>query len=292
MTDKNQYFYLKMGIPRGPFSWHEFVQLAKNEKIKAKTACIRNDELSRPASIFFGENWNKIASLIENKNQQVLDKRQKDREELKREREQRKLESLAEHQQEIKQPERKSVIPELQPPRLLRTVTPPTIPSPQLTTAYLAEGNYQTKSVIGIIGSGCLILGVFLPILRLPFIGSMDYLRGGTGDGVFVMALGAVAIVMTLCRTFRLLWLPGVASLGIMAFSILNFFGGMAEARRTLDNDLEGNPFRGIGEAMIGSVSLEWGWIVLIGGGVLVCVAAGLKPSVEPNNTGRNLSVE
>jgi hypothetical protein len=36
---KHEYFYLKLGVPRGPFTEQEFVELAKKGKIKASTSC-------------------------------------------------------------------------------------------------------------------------------------------------------------------------------------------------------------------------------------------------------------
>jgi membrane protein YdbS with pleckstrin-like domain len=60
---KHEYFYLKLGVPRGPFTEQEFVELAKKGKIKASTSCIRNDEPSKPANVFFGKSWDKIEAF-------------------------------------------------------------------------------------------------------------------------------------------------------------------------------------------------------------------------------------
>jgi hypothetical protein len=45
-----------------------------------------------------------------------------------------------------------------------------------------------TKSDIGIlIAAAVMALGAFCPIIRLPVVGSMNYMMGGRGDGVFVL---------------------------------------------------------------------------------------------------------
>jgi membrane protein YdbS with pleckstrin-like domain len=59
MSD-HQFFYMKMGMPKGPFTQRQFIELAKQGKIKATTDCIRNDEPSRPAQQFFGTMWPQI----------------------------------------------------------------------------------------------------------------------------------------------------------------------------------------------------------------------------------------
>ena len=286
MADNNQYFYLKMGIPRGPFTRDEFIQLAIEGKIKRNTSCIRNDDPSQPANVFFGNAWGKIQTTIEQKKQKAIDEKREANEKWERELEERQRAAEGERRRlelERQQLEQQRQA-ELAEQRLREQQQPPPIVDSNQSNygrsiGYQPSSNYQTKSVLGIIGSGCLIVGVFFPIIRLPIVGSLNYFKGGEGDGVFVLALGAIALLLTLCRAFTWLWLPGIASLGIMAFSLFNFFSLMDQAKRDLENELAGNPFRGIGEAMIGSVSLDWGWIILIGGGLMVCIAAGLQPS-------------
>ena len=59
----DEYFYLKFGIPRGPFSWPEFVELAKNRKVTSKTKCIVNDTPSVAATVLFGKHWPQIDKI-------------------------------------------------------------------------------------------------------------------------------------------------------------------------------------------------------------------------------------
>lgn len=58
-----EFFYLAWGVPKGPFTWEQFFDLAKNGKIKANTSCILNDTPSRPAKEFFGKNWDQIQEI-------------------------------------------------------------------------------------------------------------------------------------------------------------------------------------------------------------------------------------
>jgi hypothetical protein len=56
----------------------------------------------------------------------------------------------------------------------------------------------QSKQIIALIGAAVLCLGVFSPIVTIPLVGSMNYFRNGTGDGVVVLlfaALGAFAAI-------------------------------------------------------------------------------------------------
>jgi hypothetical protein len=54
--------------------------------------------------------------------------------------------------------------------------------------------------------------------------------------------------------------------------------------------ELADNPFRGIAEAMAGSVQLQWGWAVLVVGSVLLLVAAFSRDAMVPESNRANNS--
>ncbi len=51
----------------------------------------------------------------------------------------------------------------------------------------------------------------------------------------------------------------------------------IANAKSDLQRDLAGNPFAGLAEMVVGTVQLQWGWVLLIGGVVLVTTAVAIK---------------
>ena len=88
----DEYFYFKLGIPRGPFSWAEFVELAKNRKITSKTSCIVNDNPSILAPELFGKHWTQIAAIQEAAIQAENAEREAERQERNRQQELKRLE--------------------------------------------------------------------------------------------------------------------------------------------------------------------------------------------------------
>jgi hypothetical protein len=62
------------------------------------------------------------------------------------------------------------------------------------------------RQLLGILGSTLLFLGVFLPIVKLPVVGDLNYFANGRGDGVLVLGLA-------LYRSFLCL-LNGTANYG------------------------------------------------------------------------------
>lgn len=134
-----------------------------------------------------------------------------------------------------------------------------------------------TKQLLGIFGSIALFIGVFMPIVSIPIMGSMNYFQNGRGDGTIVLIFGAISLILALAKQFRGLWLTGLGSLGIMLFTFINFQSKISQAKTEMESQLAGNPFRGLAEIAMQSVQLQWGWAVLIVGAVLIIVAAAIK---------------
>lgn len=130
-------------------------------------------------------------------------------------------------------------------------------------------------------GSVLMIVGVFMPIVQIPIVGSLDYFRNGKGDGVAVLVLGVVSLLVALSNRYGWLWLTGVASLVTEGFTLVNFSRILAETQANLNTELAGNPFSSLADAMFQSVRLQWGWLPLIGGAILLLFAAGMKAAVS-----------
>ena len=134
-----------------------------------------------------------------------------------------------------------------------------------------------TKSVLGIVGSVLLFLGVFLPVISVPIVGGINYFRNGKPEGVIIVLLAIASLLITLRKSYRALWVTGVASLGILASTLIRLEVRMSQAKSKMESDLAGNPFKGIADVAMQSVQMQWGWAVLVIGSVLLIAAAAMK---------------
>ena len=151
-------------------------------------------------------------------------------------------------------------------------------PFSERSTQQTAGGQSITidKRVVGLAGCVILALGVFVPIIKLPIVGSMNYFNNGSGDGVFILGGAVVSLVLILANKYKALFVTSLASLGLLAYALFNFINQMAEIKTQMAESLAGNPFAGLGDLAMQSVQLEWGWIVLIVGAVLLMASAVL----------------
>ena len=127
---------------------------------------------------------------------------------------------------------------------------------------------------MGLIGSLLLLIGVLLPIIRLPMIGTMNYLGMERGDGVVIVLMAVLSIYFVLRkRPVKLFWTAS-GSLSMLTFTFVHFKWALHQGKAQMDS-LSDNPFRGLGELLLeNSVRIEWGWIVLVLGVVFLFISA------------------
>lgn len=145
---------------------------------------------------------------------------------------------------------------------------------------------YDAAFFVGLLGVVFLILGCFAPALHLPIVGSINLFRNGQGDGVLVLVIAGGSVLFLLRR-----WFPGVAASGLaagalLAFTYYNVTTRLSTITGDLDRELAGNPFRGVADALVAGIEIQWGWALLLVGVLLHLVAAFLAPRQSKSGTG------
>jgi hypothetical protein len=154
----------------------------------------------------------------------------------------------------------------------------------QLFDAPTSEGTpsniQQTKNLkvgLGLAGSIILFLGVFMPIASVPIQGNVNFFREGSVEAWLILTLAVSSFVVTVKKKYNVLWWTGVSSMIILAITYLDFQHKFEEIRAEMDDKLEDNPFRFMGDIMMNSFQLQWGWVVLVLGAALVIASVAIS---------------
>jgi hypothetical protein len=139
------------------------------------------------------------------------------------------------------------------------------------------EKDMDKRQTIGFAGAAALAIGVFVPLVSMPIVGSLTYFNNGKGDGVLVLALAVNSALIILAKKYRALWLTGLASLGLMGYTFLH----ITQAFAAMERKLATNPFRGLANAQ-----MQWGWALLVIGAMLLLAAAASKDTATPQPAG------
>ena len=158
------------------------------------------------------------------------------------------------------------------------------IPSPQSSSLeqdagqgfveVITDTNDDRKRLLGIVGSIILIIAVFTPVISVPILGSVNFLKLSEVTGAIVIALGIASLFLTLSRKYKELWFAGLGSLAVLALAFIRLQIRFFQAKSELARDLGDNPFGGLADLALNSIQLEWGWVLLILGAGLITAAA------------------
>src|SRR5690348_15652942 len=100
----------------------------------------------------------------------------------------------------------------------------------------------ETRILIGLAGSLCLMLGVFAPFASLPFVGSINILKYNPYVGSILIACALGGGWLSMVAAFRtMIWL-GIVGLAGTAFAAIEFELNISRAQSELTKTLAGNP--------------------------------------------------
>lgn len=145
----------------------------------------------------------------------------------------------------------------------------------------------ETKTLIGIAGVLCLILGIFAPFVSMPFLGAISILKFNGYVGAILFACAGVGGYFALKAAFKYMMYVGIAGLATTALTAVWFEYNLSRMRSQVDTELAGNPFAGIAGAMTQSVQLDWGVAILAIGAALLVVPAVVKSPDDNQSTSK-----
>jgi energy-converting hydrogenase Eha subunit E len=133
------------------------------------------------------------------------------------------------------------------------------------------------RQMFGLAGAALLIIGTFLPLVTMPIVGSLNYFLNGKGDGIYVVGYGGLAILFTLIKRYKLLWIPALLAIAQLTYALINFNQKLSEAAAMLENNI-------FGQGLASAIRLDWAWIVLYAGAALLVVAATRKEPAKDSD--------
>lgn len=140
---------------------------------------------------------------------------------------------------------------------------------------------FTKPQLIGFGGGILLLLGIFLPIVSMPIVGSVSIFSSGRVDGYILLGLTIVSLFFVFQNTLRLLKFTSVISLLMVLISFVYVVLKVNNLKGDLAKDLEGNPFGGLAQAMASTVQIQYGWVFLFIGSLLLVYIAFSKNTTK-----------
>jgi len=156
-------------------------------------------------------------------------------------------------------------------------ISAPSVKKPSGTTIDLTAINLQ--SILAFVGSFFLILGVFLPVINIPLSGQLNLFANGRGDGVIILILALAVVILAVLQHYTWVWVPALVMFALLSSKLINLLRLMAVIDKlTADLAADAGIFGGLLSLYGQGIQLQWGWVFLLIGMVLVL----LVPITDP----------
>ena len=131
----------------------------------------------------------------------------------------------------------------------------------------------QIRQFVGIVGSVILAVGVFMPSVQFPFVGSVTYIANAKGDGLIILILASISGFFVLQKRYKLLYYTSIGSFSLIGFTFVHFQNKISEMHRMMDRQLA--------DAALETIQLDYGWAFLGMGSLLLLMAAAANDNVR-----------
>ena len=130
------------------------------------------------------------------------------------------------------------------------------------------------RMLLAITAAILLVAGAFMPIVWFPFVGSVDYLRDGYGDGYILLIMAGLSLALAVTGRWKQVMVPALGSLAMILWTFLSVQDTISHARAGVAAELVGNPYQGLAASVMQSIQWQWGWVVLFAGSGLLVYSA------------------
>ena len=134
------------------------------------------------------------------------------------------------------------------------------------------------KQIIGIIGSLLLILGVFIPLVKIPIVGGITFYDNSKLEAIIVIAIAVVSVFLVVAKRYILLWISGIALLAVVSVrgiqTIQKLYSAKSTAEKIFGEKLTAKITGKLTNVAIDHVHISWGLIFLIVGAILIILCA------------------
>lgn len=106
----------------------------------------------------------------------------------------------------------------------------------------------------------CLLaIAVFLPLINLPIVGSINYFMDGQGDGRYILILALISAALCFTRYSRWVVIPGTLSLVILTFFLLSYKEHVGRTGLLENSGMFGE----FSKALTNTISISYGFVLM-----------------------------
>lgn len=133
----------------------------------------------------------------------------------------------------------------------------------------------DSRNIYSIIAIVFLILGTFAPLMNAPIVGSINYISNGRGDGIIIISLCFISLILVLLKRYKYLTYIGLITFVQITYLFYHIQTKIEGLSKT-NVPILGN--------MSKVISIQWGWVPLILGSLMLSIQSIIKFNTNENS--------
>ncbi|MEW6050208.1 MAG: hypothetical protein AB1644_04000 [Candidatus Zixiibacteriota bacterium] len=128
----------------------------------------------------------------------------------------------------------------------------------------------EIRQLIALVASALNATGAFLPMLGVPLLLDKNFFQLSKSGAWILIGLAGLSVLIVLLRKYRALYITGLASLGLVIYSLISIHERRSGYQQDLQQGMDKSPLQDIGVGFLKGVNIEYGWWVMVIGAVLL----------------------
>lgn len=134
--------------------------------------------------------------------------------------------------------------------------------------------DFTKQQILGFNGGVFLLLGVFLPVVSMPIVGTISIFSTGRIEGYALLALAVINLILVFKNKIQFLKVTSILSFLIVLIGFLYLVLRLYQVKADISSELKDNPFGGLAEAMASTIQIQYGWLALFIGCLMLAYIA------------------
>ncbi|MBU6459682.1 MAG: hypothetical protein KGQ58_02210 [Proteobacteria bacterium] len=139
------------------------------------------------------------------------------------------------------------------------------------------DSELNLKQMLGLIGSVITLIGVFCPFVSTPLTGTVSAFENGRSMGAIILVLAVIALLFSVMRRYLGMGLMGLAILGVILDLFIREQLYISHLKERMSGHSDSGFLRELAHVASHSIELDWGWAMLLIGGLLILAGALLR---------------
>lgn len=128
----------------------------------------------------------------------------------------------------------------------------------------------QSSQIVTLVAVVLCGAGTILPLVGVPLLRDKNLFQLSPNGAWLLIGLTSLSLVIALLRKYQALYVTGLASLGLVVYTLVAIHVKRSGYQQNLENGMDQSPMKDLGVNFMKNVTIRYGWWVMLIGAILI----------------------